>query len=516
MRPVSPRHNLALLVIMTGVLMAAVDTTIVVLALPDLEQSLHVPLSGVVWVIISYLLTITLLATQVGRLGDMFGRVRMYEAGFLVFIVGSALCALATGEATIIVFRVIQGVGGAFITANSGAVIADTFPPHERGRAYGFNAVGFNVGAILGILLGGVIITYVSWRWIFWINVPAGLFAFGLALRVLHDTGARRRQRFDIAGMLVLGAALFGILWAMTHLATAALTGDVLGALVGGLALLVVFAFVERQRAAPMLNLSLFRIPTVTPTLLAALFQGVASFAVLFLVIMYLQGVRGLSPLHASLLLVPGYLMGGVAAPLGGRISDRVGPIWPATVGLAIQIAALLVYAQLQMRTGLWVVVVAAVVNGIGAGAFFPANNSAVMKIVPRDQFGIASGLLRTFANVGMIFSFAVAILVAARAIPRGLAFAIFVGTTQLSAHLGRAFVTGLRAAFLTSIAVMVLAAVLSATRVFDRRHGKRGVPVQPGRAGPHATFSEAPMPSGKPQAGSPMGGEVARAKGPA
>jgi len=461
--------NLALLVVVVGVLITAIDTTIVVLALPELERALHVPLSGVVWVIIAYLLVITLLATQVGRLGDMFGRVRMYETGFIVFIVGSALCALATNETTIIVYRIIQGVGGALITANSGAVIADTFPREQRGRAYGFNAVGFNVGAVLGILLGGVIITYVSWRWIFWINVPAGIIAFTLALRVLRDTGERQRQRFDVAGMVILGAGLFGVLWAMTRLATTSFSSEVIAALAGGIVLLVIFVFVERSRTAPMLNLSLFHIPTVTPTLLASLFQGLANFAVLFLVIMYLQGVRGLTPLHASLLLVPGYLIGGVVGPFGGRISDRVGAVWPATIGLAVEIGALAIYSQLHVSTALWVVPVAAVVNGIGTGGFFPANSAAVMKAAPGDQFGIASGLLRTFANVGMVFSFAVAILVAARSIPRNLAFAIFVGTTHLSRHLAGAFATGLHAAFFSSMGFMALAVVLSATRVLHR-----------------------------------------------
>jgi EmrB/QacA subfamily drug resistance transporter len=471
--------TLALVVIMTGVLMAAVDTTIVVLALPALERSLHVPLSGVIWVVISYLLVITLLATQVGRLGDMFGRVRMYEAGFIVFIVGSALCALASNEATIIGFRVLQGVGGALITANSGAVIADTFPSEVRGRAYGFNAVGFNVGAILGILLGGVIITYVSWRWIFWINVPAGILAFALALRVLHDDQERQRQRLDLAGMVLLGAALFGVLWAMTKLATAALTGTVAAALAAGVVLLAVFVLIERTRTAPMVDLSLFRIPTVTPTLLASLFQGMANFAVLFLVIMYLQGVRDLSPLHASLLLVPGYLVGGLVGPFSGRLADRVGAVWPATAGLAVQIVALAVYSRLGVTTGLWVVVGAAVLNGVGSGGFFPANTSAVMKAAPGAQFGVASGMLRTFANVGMVFSFAVAILVAGRSIPRHLAFAIFVGTTHLSPRLAGSFTTGLHAAFFASIALMALAAVLSATRVLHRRR-----PARPGGAG--------------------------------
>jgi MFS family permease len=151
-----------MLIVVIGVVMAAVDTTIVVLALPSMERSLHISLSSIIWVIVGYLLVITVTATQVGRMGDMFGRVRMYEAGFLVFIIGSALCAVANNGATIIAFRVLQGLGGAFITANAGAVLADNFPPERRGRAYGFNAVGWNIGAILGILLGGLIIAYVS------------------------------------------------------------------------------------------------------------------------------------------------------------------------------------------------------------------------------------------------------------------------------------------------------------------------------------------------------------------
>ncbi len=450
--------------------MAAVDTTIVVLALPEMERALHVALADVIWVIIGYLLVITLLATQVGRLGDMFGRVRMYEAGFIVFIVGSALCALATNEATIIAFRVIQGVGGALITANSGAVIADTFPPERRGRAYGFNSIGWSAGAILGILLGGVIITFISWRWIFWINVPAGIVAFMLSLRVLHDHTERVRQKLDIAGMLVLGAGLFGVLWAITKLATTAFSTGVLVYLVGGLVLLVAFVFVERSRANPMVDLSLFRIPSFSPTLLASLFQGLANFAVLFLVIMYLQGVRRLSPLDASLLLVPGYLIGGMVGPFAGRMADKVGAVWPATIGLGIQIVALGIYAQLGVSTPLGIVVLAAVVNGIGGGAFFPANTSAIMRVAPGKVSGIASGMLRTAANIGMVFSFAVAILVAARAIPRRVAFAIFVGTTRLDTHVAGAFTSGLHAAFYASMAFMVLAALLSATRVMSHR----------------------------------------------
>jgi EmrB/QacA subfamily drug resistance transporter len=460
------RTNLGLAVVMTGVLITAVDTTIVVLALPEIERGLHVALSSVIWVIIGYLLVITLLASQVGRLGDMFGRVRMYEAGFVVFIVGSALCALSWNEGAIIVFRILQGIGGALVTANSGAVIADLFPPERRGRAYGFNAVGYSLGAVLGIVLGGVIVTFVSWRWIFWINVPIGIVAVTLALRVLRDSGKRESRSIDLIGMLLAGLGLFGILWAVTNLATRALDPELVTFLVGGVVALVLFALVEAHIKDPMVHLSLFRVPTLTPSLLASLLQGLANYAVLFLVLMYLQGPRGLSPLDASLLLVPGYLVGGAIGPFSGRIADRVGPVIPATVGLATQIIGLAIYAQLGLSTGLWLVVVASIVNGIGSSTFFPANNAAVMKASPPNVFGVSAGMLRTFQNVGMVFSFSMAILIASHAIPRALAFAIFVGTTTLHGHLAAVFVHGLHAAFYASSSFLVLAALLSATRV--------------------------------------------------
>ena len=225
----APRAGVAMAVIMTGVLMTAVDTTIVVLALPEIQRGLHVDLSAVVWVIISFLLVITLLATQVGRLGDMFGRVRMYEAGFAVFVLGSLACALAWNEPSIIAFRILQGVGGAFIMANSGAVIADLYPRELRGKAYGYTSVGWTMGAIIGIVLGGVIVTYISWRWIFWINVPVGVAALAVATRVLHDKAERSRRRLDLPGMITLGLGLFGVLWAMTRLANTAFDAIVTG-----------------------------------------------------------------------------------------------------------------------------------------------------------------------------------------------------------------------------------------------------------------------------------------------
>ncbi len=463
------RANLALVVIMTGVLITAVDTTIVVLALPIIERSLKVALADVIWVVIGYLLIITLLATQVGRLGDMFGRVRMYEAGFLIFVLGSALCALSWNEISIIAFRILQGIGGALISANSGAIIADLFPKERRGRAYGYNAIGWSLGAVLGIVVGGAIVTYFSWRWIFWINVPIGIGALILAFRVLPANNTREKHHIDLVGMLALGLGLFGILWAMTKLATSSLDATLIGYAVSGVILLVIFVFIENHQQEPMIHMDLFRVATMTPSLLAAMFQALGNYAVLFLVIMYLQGPRGLSPLNASLLLVPGYVIGGAVGPLSGRMSDKFGSVIPATFGLLVQVIALFFYAHLSDTTGLWLVIVVSVINGIGGSSFFPANNSAVMKASPQEVFGIASGMLRTFANIGMVFSFSLAILVASRSISRNLAFAIFVGTAKLSGPVARAFTTGLHAAFYASMVLMIIAAALSASRLLSK-----------------------------------------------
>jgi EmrB/QacA subfamily drug resistance transporter len=459
------RPNLALLVVVTGVLITAVDTTIVVLALPEIQRTFHIGLASVIWVIIGYLFIITLVSTQVGRLGDMFGRVSMYEMGFVIFVVASALCALSWNELSLIIFRLVQGIGGAFIAANSGAVIADTFPKDKRGRAYGFNAVGYSTGAVLGVVLGGTIVTYVSWRWIFWINLPIGIAAVLIARKVLRDTTERVSRHIDWWGALAVGLGLFGLLWAMVDLISQTITPTIIGFFVGGALCLLAFWQIERHTKEPLLDFDLFKIPTITPSFLAAMIQSLANFAVLFLLLMYLQGVQHLDPIRASLLLVPGYVIGGAFGPLSGRYADRHGAVLPATFGLGLQIVALIAYAQLGTHTSLWFVVVAYTVGAIGGTCFFPANNSAVMKVAPTNAFGVTSGLLRTFANVGMVFSFAVAILIASASISRHVAFAIFVGSSSMSPSVVGAFVKGLHTTFYASTLLMVVAAILSASR---------------------------------------------------
>ena len=481
-QPASGRYqNITLAVVMMGDLMSAVDTTAVVLGLPVMMKDLNSDVLSMIWVIMSYLLVITILGTQVGKLGDMFGRVRLYNIGFGLFTFGSLLCGFSGTGPQLIDFRVLQGIGGALISSNSGAIIADTFPPDRRGRAFGFTGFGWSAGAILGILVGGAFVTFLSWRYIFFINLPIGVFATTVGYLVLREGSPRVRSKVDVVGMLVLGGGLYLLLTFMTDITGSPLSPGLEAELVTAVALILAFAAWDRFSSTPLIDLTLFRQRVLTASIVAAFFQSLASFAVLFLVIMYLQGPRGLTPWNASLLLIPGYVLGGCIAPFAGRLSDKLGARIVASIGLLVQALGMLTYSTLALGSPLYVVTVGSVLSGAGSSTFFPANNSAVMANAPRNAFGIASGLLRTFSNIGMVCSFAVALLIASLSIPQQLAFAIFLGVGQISGGLSQAFVDGMHSALMVSIVLVGVAFVLSILRGKESRGTGAETPATPG-----------------------------------
>ena len=466
-------RNIAIVIVMLGVSMSGIDTSAVVLGLPRMTLDLNCPLINMVWVIMAYLLVITILGTQVGRLGDMFGRVRMYNLGFASFTIGSLLCGLSASGPQLIGFRAVQGLGGALIYSNSGAIIADTFPQNERGKAYGITGTGYSLGAILGILVGGAFVTFLSWRYIFFINLPIGVVATTVGFLMLKERSPRVKAKFDIGGMTILGASLFFLLFGLTNITGSGVAPEYVAEVVVGLALLPAFVAYERWYSSPLLDLSLLKQRVLTASIFAAFLQSLASFAVLFLVVMYLQGVRGMAPWNASLLLVPGYILGGMVAPFSGRLSDRMGARVVASTGLALQACGFLVYLTLGLTTSTYVVVLGAVLNGAGSSTFFPANNSAVMASAPSRSYGVVSGLLRTFSNIGMVCSFAAALLVASLSMTRQLAFQIFLGTgfqSPLPPQLSSAFMNGMHAALAGSISVIIVALVLSILRGKEAR----------------------------------------------
>ncbi len=481
--PGSRRYErLVLGVVFAAIMMTAIDTTAVILALPTMVRELSTNLVVGIWIIMAYLLVLATIGTQVGRLGDMFGRVRVFNTGFFVFTIASLFCALATSGAEIIAFRIVQGVGGAMLFANSGAIIADTFAPQRRGAAYGLTSIGYSTGAILGILLGGILTTFATWRGIFLLNLPVGVVAGVIGYYVLAERSPRFSRRLDIGGMAWLTVGLTLLLTGLTYTAGFGYSETYGLALLAGAAAIVAFVVWEAGIAKePLLDLTLLRRWTLTASVFAAFFQSTANLAVLFVVIMYLQGVRALSPFDASVLLVPGYLLGAVIAPFAGRASDRWGARIIASIGLACSVAGILVYATLGIDTTVVLVVLGSIVSGAGNSSFYPANNSEVMTAAPGGSYGVASGLLRMFTNVGTVCSFAIALLVVSVSIPRAEAFSIFLGVLNLDPALYGPFITGMQAILYVAIALDATALILSALR------GRRVV------APPPATPSDLP-----------------------
>lgn len=461
-----------IIALMIAVMMGAVDTTIVVLALPTFTDDLHSTLATSIWVIMVYLLMLAVGTTQLGRLGDILTRKRLFNYGLLVFTIGSALCGASQTIFELIAFRIVQGAGAAMIQSNSGAIIAENFPPNRRGRIFGYTGVGYNAGAMLGIVLGGMITTFINWNFIFYINVPIGLFALWFAVQNIKK-GTPVYNRLDIPGVFLLAGSLAVISYASVDLSSYGLRMSNELLLLTGLILLVVFVMVERVVKNPLIPLKIFRIRILSFSVFAAFFQSLGFLAVVFIVIMYLQGIRGLSPLDSSLLLFPGYVVGSVLGPLFGRLTDRIGSRIPASLGILLMGGSILVYLTLNVSSSLYTVLVASLITGIGSSMFYPANSSAVMANSPRELYGLASGFLRTMSSVGMLGSFVVAISIASISVPRYVAFEVFAGVGKLLGDVSSEFMVGIRSSLLISLVILAIAGVMSFSRGKDLREGQ-------------------------------------------
>jgi EmrB/QacA subfamily drug resistance transporter len=459
---------IALAVTTLGSLMVALDSTIVILALPSMLQDLHSNLVRMIWIIIGYLLVSTVLLLTFGRMADMFGRVRLYNLGFVVFTLGSVLCGLAQSDSMLIGARLVQGAGGAMLAANAMAILTEVFPPSQRGQAMGINAITWGAGSVLGPVLGGLILAAGSWRWIFLVNLPIGLVGISAAYFLLHDIAPNPRgERFDLVGAALGSAALLLLLLGLTSGIGAGWTSPpILAMFAVAVVALVGFVYWERRTPYPMLDLGLFDNRRYAFSVAAATLQSLAVFAVNFLLIFYLQGVREYTPLTAALLILPMSLVGAVVGPLSGWWADRVGGTLPATLGLVAQGLSLLWLATLTPATPYAGLVVGLLLMGIGSGLFWSPNTSTAMSAAPRQRLGVASATLSTMRNIGMMFSFAMAMSVASAAMPPAILNQVFLGTVvHLRAAVSAAFTAGMSHAFIASAIICALAIFCSAVR---------------------------------------------------
>ena len=453
-------------------MMGAIDTTIVILALPSIVDSLHGSLSLAIWVIVIYLLIVSVATTQLGRLGDLFGRSRLFNVGFLVFTVGSALCSFAPSLLFLIFSRAVQAIGGSLLEANSGAIIADTFKRDQRGKAYGFIGMSWNIGALVGIVLGGLLTTFAGWRFIFYINLPIGVIGLILGLIYLKDNNIVR-ESLDLPGMLLLAAALSLVSYGLVDFTGSGMTSTNLALIVIGAVLLPLFLLWEVRSPAPIIHISTFKHGVLRSSILAAFFQSMGYLSVMFLITLYLQGVRGLSPFTAALYLLPGYIISGILAPFMGGLSDKYGARIIATVGIVLMCVTVLAYMTLGTATPLYFVVIASLFASVGGPMFWPSNNSAVMAYASQDRHGSTSGLLRTMVNVGTLGSYVLSITVASAFVSRSTAFGIFLGTSNIMGGLPSAFLTGLDAALAFSLVILIVAGIFSLTRGKEDRSAR-------------------------------------------
>jgi MFS family permease len=416
-----------------AVFMSALDGSIVIIALPAIFRGIHLdPLAAgnvvyLLWMIMGYRLVQAVLVVTVGRLGDMFGRVRIYNAGFVVFTVASILLSFdpfrgAHGALWLIGWRVLQAFGGSMLTANSAAILTDAFPPDRRGFALGINQVAAIAGQFIGLVAGGVLVT-LDWRAVFWVNVPVGVFGTIWAYRKLRDNGERHPGRIDWWGNVTFALGLGAILIAITdgiqpygpH-SEGWTNPVVIGLLVAGVALLVAFGLIESKVAEPMFELRLFRIRAFAAGNVAGLAVAIARGGLQFMLIIWLQGIwlplHGYSfsdtPLWAGVFLLP--LTAGllIAGPISGALSDRFGARGFATAGMVVFGLSFIGLMLLPVDFPYWVFALLTAANGIGGGMFAAPNSASIMSSVPARYRGAASGMRSTYQNSGTALSIGV------------------------------------------------------------------------------------------------------------
>jgi MFS family permease len=413
-----------------GVFIAGINQSIVIISLPAIFRGIHLdPLQPsnigyLLWLLQGYMVVTAVLVVTLGRIGDIFGRVRMYNAGFALFTAASiALAAMpfsgSTGASVLIGLRIVQGVGGAFLMANSTAILTDAFPPEKRGFAIGFNIIAAVAASFIGLLAGGLLAD-INWRLVFLVSVPFGLFGTVWAYLKLHDSGVRRVARIDYLGNFTFAVGLVLVMVGLTYglqpyggRSMGWLSPWVDAELLGGIGLLVLFVFVESRVTDPMFHIQLFRIRSFLGATVASLLASMGRGGLQFMLILWLQGIwlplHGYSfestPLWAGIYLVPmsiGFLATG---PISGRLSDRYGQRWFSTLGMVAAAVTFVLLLALPVNFPYPVFAVLILVNGLGVGMFAAPNTTTMMNSVPAEDRGAASGMRATSMNAGFVLS---------------------------------------------------------------------------------------------------------------
>ena len=464
-----------------GMLLATINSGTLIIALPDLERALGTSILTLVWVILAYMIASTVLVLTAGRLSDLFGRKQAYVAGFLVFALASLGAGFAADGTQLILWRVVQGIGGAFLFANAAALVTDAFPKEQLGLAMGTNTMVAAVGLVLGPVLGGALVA-ISWHWVFWFNVP-----FGLAGGLWGALVLRELARPDsVRGFDLLGTAAFvvGLTGLVLGISKGGLSGwadpVVLGGLAAAAVLLPLFVLIEARGRAPMLDLTIFRNRLFAAAAGAAFINGLSRFALMFLFVFYFQGAQGDDPITAGIKLAPLAIGMLVSSPVAGVWADRHGSRLLAAGGMVVSAAGLALMTTLQVHSPYWQSSLWLLVVGIGSGMFNSPNTAAMMGTVPAQRRGIAAGARMMLQNTGAVISIAFVLAIMTSAVPQDVMLKIFSGITS---GLGPAqldpFIRNLHTALWVLAATSLLGAVVSLLRPAHEAAPVRSSPVR-------------------------------------
>lgn len=392
--------------VLLGATMSALDVSIVNVAMPTLMSSFGVSMAVIEWVAMGYMLTLTILLPLFGRLADRYGRSKLYNIGFVVFSVGSLLCGIAPSAGFLIFSRVVQAVGAGLLQANSVALITHAFPGRERGKAIGIQGAVQAISMAVGPFVGGMLISAVGWRYIFYVNLPIGLLGTLAALFILPpDSRPARKEKVDYVGAALFASGLAFVVLAFNESAKLGWTSQVIAIyLVSGVALLGVFAILETQLEYPLVDLRLFRNSTFLLGNLNGMISYYVLFSLMFLLPFYLQTKMGYSSQLTGILLTPVPIAMAIVAPIAGHVSDKHGPRIMTTSGMLVSGLACLCLLFQGLSGSMPLLIADLFVFGVGMGLFTPPNNSAIMGSAPSDKLGVAGGVLNMMRSLGLIF----------------------------------------------------------------------------------------------------------------
>ncbi len=412
-------HWFVVATVCIGAFMAALDGSIITVALPTIDQQFNVNVSASAWVALAYLLTLTALLAMFGRIADIVGRRPLYTIGFTVFIIGSALCGAAPTLGFLVASRVLQGIGATMLQANSVAIVTAAVPEQVRGKAIGIQGSALAVGLSLGPAIGGLLIGIFGWRSIFYVNVPVGIIGTTLAAMILprdkHQAAgaAELWKKFDFPGAAIMAVSLVLLLLGLNQGNDQGWGSPlIIGYFVVGIALAVLFIIQEKRHSSPLLDLNLFRIPQLTwGNITGSLSYGVM-YGVLYIIPYFFELVLKKPSSQSGILTTPLPIGMMLLTPIAGTLADKLGSKIPTVAGMAVATLGTVLLVFINDRTGLAYIIVALFFIGVGMGVFTPPNNSSVMGSTPHNRLGVSSGMLNMSRSlgqsVGIAYAFAI------------------------------------------------------------------------------------------------------------